>query len=69
MGGPIGQLEAPVQWTGDIGELEGPDPTLEKKQYHDLRLADIQLVELVAQYCYNIYVEALIDQLLEGYER
>jgi len=26
MGGPIGQLEAPVQWTGDIGEPEGPDP-------------------------------------------
>jgi len=25
-GPPIGQLEAPVQWTGDIGEPEGPDP-------------------------------------------
>jgi hypothetical protein len=24
MGGPIGQLEAPVQWTGGIGEPEGP---------------------------------------------
>jgi len=24
-GPPIGQLEAPVQWTGDIGEPEGPD--------------------------------------------
>jgi hypothetical protein len=23
--GPIGQLEAPVQWTGDIGEPEGPE--------------------------------------------
>ena len=26
--GPIGQLEAPVQWTGDIGEPEGPEATL-----------------------------------------
>jgi hypothetical protein len=23
MGVPIGQLQAPVQWTGDIGEPEG----------------------------------------------
>jgi hypothetical protein len=54
MGGPIGQLEAPVQWTGDIGELEGPDP------------ADLFVSELSYKRYSPLHWFAWISQLFKG---